>query len=74
MSTLKEFWSTLSSIEKDQLRKLLSDSLFISTTTATAYINGKRNIPATKKNAFKDVIHKHFNISIELPSSNNIQM
>lgn len=68
MTTLKEFWSTLTSIEKDQLRSLLAKSLYVSTMTANAYINEKRNIPAQKREAFKGVVMTNFNVNVELPA------
>ncbi len=71
MATLKQFWATLTSIEKDQLRSSLAESLYVSTMTANAYINERRNIPMAKRDAFKQVVLKKFKVHIELNRSQN---
>lgn len=62
--TLKEFWKSLTPIDRDKLRKELADATFTADSTVDAYSYGYRSVPIRKRQIVADIIKRHHQVDV----------
>ncbi len=76
MTTFGNFWKNLLPRDKDILRTLLAEALYITTTTVSKYGRGERIIPLAKQPIVLKIVKEKFNVNLDFSvhQSNHTQI